>query len=149
MAEFIYDIPSFFFRPEIIPILGKFDQKFKTASRSWNLVLRLIRICRIQWKKLPFSDLDGKYPSWANMIQNSKLANYTEILYLDQFKYTKLDGGVHFVYFRLEIPFLGANLAPTLIRICRIQWWCLPFCLDRKCPFWAGFVQKMKNVSLN
>ena len=41
------DVHFFSSRPEI-PILGKFVQKIKIFSLSWNLVLMLI-VCKIQW----------------------------------------------------------------------------------------------------
>ena len=44
-----------------------------------------------------FFVLEWKYPFWANLVQKIKIAS------------------------------LSWNLAPTLIRICRIQWWCLFF----------------------
>ena len=38
------------------PFLGKFGPKTKIVSLSWNLVLRPIQICRIQWCSISFFD---------------------------------------------------------------------------------------------
>ena len=59
---------------------------------------------------------------------------------VEKSKYEKSKGEVYFFRFRPEIPFLGKtglkknknaslslNLAPTLIAICRNQWWCYHF----------------------
>ena len=43
---------------------------------------------------------------------------------------------------------LKLNLVPRVIRICRIQWWCSIVVFDKKYPFWANLVQKLKIVSL-
>ena len=69
-------------------------QKNKSVSLSWNLVPRLIRICRIEWAFSLFFVLDGKHPFWADLFQKTKIVS------------------------------LGWNLVSKLIRICRIQWWC-------------------------
>ena len=65
-TEFNGAVHFFCFIPET-PVLGKFDQKIKIVSLSWNLALRLIRICRIQWgahffclgRETPFLDKCG------------------------------------------------------------------------------------------
>ena len=43
-------------------------QKSRIVTLSWNLVFRLIRICRIQCI-FSFSVLDQKYPFWVNFVQ--------------------------------------------------------------------------------
>ena len=72
-------------------------QKIKIISLSWNLVLTLIRTCRIHWGCFSFSVFDRKYTFWANLVQKIKIIS------------------------------LSWNLVPTLIRTCRIQWWCSLF----------------------
>ena len=69
-------------------------QKFKIASLSWNLVLRLIQVCRIHW--------------WCSIF----LFESGNTLF-GQIWSTKI-----------KIVNLCWNLTPSLIRICRIQWWC-------------------------
>ena len=118
------------------PFWANLVKKIKIISWSWNLVARLIWICRIQWwcsffcfwLEMPFlgkfgpknqnchfklkfgtytnsnmqnsivmftfSVFDWKYPFWANLVQKVKIISWSW------------------------------NLVPTLIRTCRIQWWC-------------------------
>ena len=52
-------------------------QNIKKVSLSWNLVPRLIRICRVHWlcSLFPFMTKNiQKYPFWTNLAQNSKLS---------------------------------------------------------------------------
>ena len=94
-----------------------------------------------------FSVSEWKYPVWANLVQKIKIIS------------------------------LSWNLVPTVIRICRVQWWCPLFLFlirntlfgqiwlklkfriytysnmmctffVRKCPVWDNLVQKLKIVSL-
>ena len=53
-----------------------------------------------------FSVFDWKYPSWGNLVQKIKIVNLSWNV-ADQFKYAKFNGGIHFLYFKPEIPFLG------------------------------------------
>ena len=64
----------------------------------------------------------------------SKLS--VEMSYPDQLEnYAELNGDIHFSVYqfwgnlgqKIEIVILGLNLAPRLIRICRIQWCCSLF----------------------
>ena len=50
------------------PFCAHLVQKIKIVSLTWSLVLRLIRICRIQWwcSLFPFSY--GKYTFLANLV---------------------------------------------------------------------------------
>ena len=110
----------FCFRPEI-PFLNKVSPKIKILSLSWNLVARLIRICRIQCAMVifTFSVLHRKYPFWANLVPKFKIVS------------------------------LSWNL-PRLIRICRIHRRCSFFSvLNRKYPFRANFLHKVNIVSLS
>ena len=68
--------------------------KFKIVCLRWNLVLRLIRICRIQW--------------WCSPI-------------LFQTRNT-LFGQIQFE--KIRIVSLSLNWVLRLFRISRIQWWC-------------------------
>ena len=68
-------------------------QKIKIVPLSWNLVPRLIWICRIQRCGSFYLCYGWKYPFWANLVQ------------------------------KIEFVLLSQNLVPTLIRICRIQWY--------------------------
>ena len=69
---------------------------------------------------LTFSVSDQKYPSWGNLVQNIKIVS------------------------------LSWHLAPTLIFICKIQWWCSLFPFSTKNTFfWTNLVQKIKIFSLS
>ena len=52
-----------------------------------------------------FSVLDQKNPFWANLVQKFKFVQ--NIWYKDYFQYAEFSGGVNFMCFKLEIPFLG------------------------------------------
>ena len=69
-------------------------QNIKIVCLSWNLVLRLIRICWIWWWCSLFSVLDCKYPFWTNLVQ------------------------------KIKTICLKWNLVPNLIGICWIRWEC-------------------------
>ena len=72
-------------------------QKIKIISLSWNLVSRLIQICRIQWWYLLFLLLMGNTLFWANLVQKIKIISWSW------------------------------NLVPRLIQICWIQLCCSLF----------------------
>ena len=67
--------------------------KLKIVSLSWNLELRLIRMCRIRWWFSFYSFLDWKYLFKVNLVQKSKIAS------------------------------LSWHLVLRLFRICKIWWW--------------------------
>ena len=101
------------------PFWANLVQEIKLVSWRQNLVLKLIRICRIQWGCSLFFVYGQKYPFWANLVQ------------------------------KIETVSLRWRLIPTLIRICRIQWWCsLCFIFGRKYSFWTNLVQKIKTCYL-
>ena len=45
-----------------------------------------------------FSVFDRKYPFWVNLVQKLKLLVYTEIWYLEKFKYAEYKGDVQFSF---------------------------------------------------
>ena len=101
---FIY-FHFFCLRPEI-PFLLYMVQKIKISSLSWNLILGLIRIWKIQWWCLIFLFLTKNIIFGKIWSKNSKLFVQSEIWYLDQFEYAEFNGGVYYICFRLEIPSL-------------------------------------------
>ena len=121
MAIFIISMvisPSSVFNQKY-PFCENLIPMFKIVCFKWNLVITLIRICRIQWWHPLFMVFNRKYSFWAKLVQKkSKLLVFT-------------------LKFGTKIPFLGKfnpmlkivwfkrNLITTLIRICRIQWLCL------------------------
>ena len=93
-------------------------EKVKISSLSWNLVLRLILICRIRWWSSLFLFLTGN--TLFGQIRPKKI----------------------------KIVNLSWNFVDSLIQICRIQWCCSIFSFSIEIPFCANLVQKMKIISL-
>ena len=118
------------------PFWANLVQKVKIISWSWNLVARLIRICIIEWccslfgfwVEIPFLGKFGpknqnchfklKFGTNTNSnIQNSMLMF---IFLVFDWKYRFWANLVQ----KIKIVILSWNLVATLIRACRIQWWC-------------------------
>ena len=151
-------------RSAIFPFLtgnsffGQIWSKIKIVSLNWNLALRLIQICWIQWWCSLFPFLTGKL-LLGKLGQKMKIVKLIWNLVPRLIRICRIQWcGVHFIYFRLETPFLD-KLGPTnkilslswnLGPICRIQWRCSLFSdLDQKHFFPENLVQKIKIVSLN
>ena len=60
-AEFKGAAHFFYIEPET-PFLDKFSPKNQNCQFKLKLVLRLIRICQIQWRYFLFQILDCKHP---------------------------------------------------------------------------------------
>ena len=90
-------------------------QKVKIVSLSWNLVPRLIRICRIQW-------CCSLSLVWTQNTLFRQLCSK-----------------------KSKFVSLSWNLVPWLIRICRIQWWCFFLSFGWKYPFLSKFDPKNQN----
>ena len=58
------------------PFCVNLVQKIKIISLSWDLVLRLIWICTIQWW-CSFFVFDWKYPFLANLVQKIKFVSFS------------------------------------------------------------------------
>ena len=122
----------------------------KIVSLSLNLILTLLRICRIQWWCLFFfSVLDQIYLFWANLLQKIKIVSlsWNLVIRLIQICRIKLKSLIRIcrirwwfffetgntlsgqiLYKKIKSVILSWNLRPTLLLICRIQWWwCLLF----------------------
>ena len=126
----------FRFRPEI-PFLSKIGRKkIKIVSLSWNLVPRLIRICKIQWwcSLCPFfigSTLFGQ--TWSrnqNCLFKLKFGTSTNlhmqnsmVLFIFSVWDQKQPFWANLVQ-KIRLVSLGWTLVPRVIRIYRIQWWC-------------------------
>ena len=102
------------------PFLGKF------APKSQNYQFKQKFGTYTNWNMqnsmvmFTFLVFDCEYTFWANLVQKVKIIN------------------------------LRGNLVPTLIGICRIQWWSsLFFVFDQTCPFWANLIQNVKIISLS
>ena len=55
-------------------------QKIKIVNLSWNLVPRLIRLCRTQWWYLLFLFLTGNIFYWQIWFRKSNLSNFSHNL---------------------------------------------------------------------
>ena len=133
-AEFNGDVNFICVRLKV-PFLGNFLDKvlnIKIVSLSWNLVVWLIWICRIQFSgDAHFFSFWLEYPFWANLVQKLKI--------VCSLKYTEFIGDAHFIGFTLEILFwpslvqkikivsLKWNLVLRLIQIWLIHHWCSYF----------------------
>ena len=88
-------------------------QKVNIVSLSWNLMLRLIRICRVQWWSLHFVYLTEHNrfgPVFAKLFAQSK------IWYLDYFESEEISGDSHFFCFCLEVCLFGK------VQILNLDW---------------------------
>ena len=103
---------SFFTFEWKYPFWAKLVQKIKILTLCWNLVLTLIRACRIQWWCPFFLFLIGNTLFGQISSKKSELSVEAEIL------------------------------VPGLIRICRIQWYCSRFLFLWEIPFFGEFGPK-------
>ena len=117
------------------PFWANLVQKIKIISLSWNLVPRLIRICRIQWwcsffcvwsetlfwgKFSPKSQnyqLKLKFVTYTNSNMQNSMMLFTFFVF--EWKYPFWANLVQ----KIKIISLSWKLVPTLIRACKIQWW--------------------------
>ena len=113
--------------------------KIRIVISSWNLVPRLIQICRIQWRPSIFllrpeilflGKFGPKNEDWRFKLKfgtqnNSNMQNSIMVFTFSVFE-RKHPFWLCLVQ-KIEIANLSWNLVPTIIRICRIQWWCSLF----------------------
>ena len=142
---------SFFVFKWKCPFRANLAQKVKIISWIWNLVARLIQICRIQWccslfcfwVEIPFL---GKFgPKNQNCHFKLKFRTYT--------KWNMQNSVVMFIYFvfdwkypfstnlvqKIKIISWSLNLVARLIWICRIQWCYSLFCFLTEAAFLGKF----------
>ena len=99
-----------------------FRGKFSPKSQNYQLKLKFgtYTNSNMQNSMMLFTFVEWKRLFWANLVQ------------------------------KIKIVTLSWNLVPTLIRIYRIQWWCLFFFVfDRKYLFGVNLVQKIKILVLS
>ena len=97
------------------PFRANLVQKINVVSLTWNFILRLIQVRRIQW--------------WCSLLLfQSGNTLFGQIWYK-----------------KIEIVSLSWNLVPRLIQICRIQRWCSLFCLRLEIPFLVKCGPKNQN----
>ena len=120
-------------------------KKIKIVSLRWNLVPRLIRICRTQWWfSLFYAELNGDFLTGITLFgklgpknQNCQFklkfgtftnSNMQNSIVLSTF--SVLDGKHPFwatLVQKIKVASFSWNLVPRLNETCRIQWWCSPF----------------------
>ena len=89
------------------PFWANLVQKIKVVSLSWNVVPRLIQICRIHCWCSYFPFYLGNSLFGQNLVQKIKIVSLSRNLVPGLFEYGELNGAVHFFCFRQETPFLG------------------------------------------
>ena len=116
------------------PFWANLVQKIKIVTLCWNLVPRLIRICRIQWCCSLVLFLSGNTLFGQIWSKKSKSSLYAKVTYTNSSMQNSM---VMFILsvFDWKYPFwanlvqkvkiisLSWNLVPRVIRICKIQWW--------------------------
>ena len=142
------------------PFWANLVQKVKLISWSWNLVPRLIRICRIQWGYSLFLFLSGNILFGQIWFKKSKLWVEAEIWYLHYFRHSKFNGDIHSFCFWSGIHFLGkftpknqndqsklkfgtytnSNMQNSMV-ISTFS------AFDWEYTFWSNLVQKIKIIS--
>ena len=118
----------FCFQLEITFLGVNLVQKLKIISLSWNFVPRLIQICRIPWWCSPF---------WANLVKKNqnvslswicKKTNLNKWNSIRMFTFSVFDhkylSWTNLVQ-KFKIVCSKWNLIQRVIRMCKIQWWCL------------------------
>ena len=85
---------------------------------KWNLVPRLIRICRIQWWCPFFSVFDRKYYFWASLVQKIKIISLSTSLVPILIQIYKINGDFLFFFrFRPDISFLGKSASKNQLSV--------------------------------
>ena len=150
----------------VVSSLGKVGPKIQGASLRWNLLLRLIQICRIPWwfhffffwPEIPFL---GKFGQLNQNCQfelkfgsktNSNMQNSMMIFSFSAFSH-KYSSWAN-LFQKSKINCSKWSLLQSLIGICGIKWWC-PFYLFYTrntlfgLPFLGKFGPNIKIVSLS
>ena len=143
--------------PEI-PFLSKFGPKNKIVSSSWNLVLRLIRLCRIQcWRSLfPLSTGNTIFgqiwsqnwkivsSSWNDLnMQNSMVVFTFSVLERKYSFWGKFGSKIQNCQFKLKS---GTKTNSNMQNSMMMLYFSV---FDWNYPFWANLVKKIKGVRLN
>ena len=140
-------------------LLGKFGLKLRIAGLSWNLVTRLIWICRCNnWRSILSFSTETHF-FWEIWSKKSEVSVWGRSWYLDLFEYADINADVQFFSLLPEISFLGQemkifslswNSVPRVIRICKKSKEVFTFSdLDEKYSFLENFVQKLKIFTLS
>ena len=130
---------TFFVFDRKCPFWANLVQIVNIVSLRWNLIPRLIRICRVQWCSSLFSFLTGN--TLFGQIWSKNQTYYFKLKFGGQpnSSLEKLMMLFTFFVFDWKYPF-GANLVQKIkifslrwnlilriIRICKTQWWCSLF----------------------
>ena len=95
---------------------ANFVQKFKIICSKWNLIQRLIWICKIQWWCLFYMFYtENSYPFWK--IWSKKSQSHVHFFVFST-------RSIYFFKFfpKIQIVCWSWNLEPRLIWICKIRW---------------------------
>ena len=135
-------------------------QKIKIVTLCWNLVPTLIRICRTHWCYSLFrfwveiSFLGKVGPKSQNSHFKLKFGTYTNsnmqnsmvmfIFFVFDRKYPYWANLVQ----KVKILTLSWNFVRTLVRTCRIQWWCSLFLFSIGNTLFGQILSKASKFSL-
>ena len=122
-SEFNGNNHFYHFQSEI-PFLRNLVQNIKTVIFWWNLVAKLIRLCKIQWWCSLFQSMTG------NTLLFVTGNTFFRQIWSPTFKIVRLSW----------------NLVLRLIQVCKSQWLCLLlFCLQPEVLFLGKFSPKNQN----
>ena len=139
------------------PSWANLVQKIKIVCSKWNMIQRLIQICRIQCcihvicLEISFlGKFDPKNQNCQLKLKSGTQTNLNTKNSVLKFIFSVFDW--KYPSFWKFVPKIktfcwSSNLDSKLIWICRLRWW-FSFFLDRKYPPWFNLVQKFKIVSL-
>ena len=146
----------FCFRPEI-PFLSKFDTNNQNFDLKWNLIIMLIRICRIQgdvhffsfWPEIPFLDKFEKKNCqfklkfvgligvcriqwWCSLFLFSTRNTFFWVNLIQKIKIVSLEFSTY--------TYLDMQYSMVVYLFCVFNW---------KHSFWANLVQQIRIISLS
>ena len=135
-------------------------KQVKIIILSSNSAPTIIRICTIQLWCLHFLFLITNTVFGQMWSQKSKLSVSAQIWHVDYFEYVEqwcslVSFSIRNAIFeqlsskKVKIISLSWNSVPTIIPICRIQWWCSFFLFLIKVPFLANFGPKNENYQFD
>ena len=134
-------------------------QKIKLVSLRWNLILRLIRLCRIQCVhffrfrvEIPFLNKFGiknqnfQFKMKLDTDTNSNMQNSMVVFnfFIFDRKYLFWANLVQ----ETKVITLSWNLVADLIRLCRIQWCCSLFSFSTGKALFGRILSKMSKLSV-
>ena len=105
-------------------------QNIKFVCSKWNLIQRLIPMCKIQWWCVfCLLETENSYPFWTNLVQNVAIVSLSW-----KFECEEFNSDVYFFLFstesiiflkfdpKIKIVYWSWNLESRLIWVYRIRW---------------------------